>query len=281
MYLFAIGALLALIGISVGVFLGSSFSERNAKNQKPNPKPDAAEAASKTGTTERRRFWFSSGNSAEFAQQFQTWAGSNLQDEELRNWVNSLSKEQVRALTEQLAGFCRSLGFELNWLTEQRLNGTPGLERSAREIVERYCAACWQATVVQGDLQQFKKLLDLVEQPFSREHKAITLKLYAELVRREVVPTMAPELAVAPEQERQEHIARSLKDIAGKNWSVLMEAYNVATQGPEASRAEAEKEPWTEGIRRAVRPRRGRATPEEKLSDEIPVQSATPSESAS
>jgi hypothetical protein len=281
MYLFAIGALLALIGISVGVFLGGYFSERDTQKPNSTPKSESASTATKTGSTERRWFWFSSGNSAEFAQQFQAWAGNNLQDEELRNWLKSLSKEQVRALTEQLAAFCSSLGFELGWLTEQRLTGTPELERSAREIVERYCAACWQATVVQGDLQQFKKLLELVEQPFSRDHKAVTQKIYTELVRREVVPAMSPELSVAPEQERQEHIARSLKDVAGKNWSVLMESYNVVTQGSDAPKAEAEKETWSDGIRRAVRPRRGRATPEEKLSDALPAQQATPNESTS
>lgn len=211
-----------IVCVLAGVYLGGYLAERRENPAKA--KPDVTPTQPATG----RRWWFgSAAKQPDRAAQFQNWASAHFQDPDLRNWIAGLSKEQCKALTEHLTSFCNSLGFELDWLTSQRLASTQELGPSAALIVEHYCTACFQATTVQSGFQHFKKALDLVEQPFSRDHKPTTQKVYAELVRRNAVPPMTPELMLASEQERQDEIARALKEVSRTNWATFIAAFEA------------------------------------------------------
>ncbi len=254
MSLFLFGSLMVAIGVISGVYLGNYLTERETRKEQAAKAAKAAQPAEVTPPqpTEKRRLWIFPAKQPDQALQFQTWASANLQNAELRTWIVGLSKEQIHALAEQLAAFCSSLGFNLDWLTGERLVGNPELEPMAAMIIEHYCTACFQATTVQSDFQQFKQALELVDQPFSREHKPLTLKVYAELVGRNVVPPMSPDLMVAGEQERQVQIAQALKEVATNKWMTFMTAFAAATQvdGPAKPKAD-----WIGTLRRPFRPR--------------------------
>ncbi len=223
MGVFVIGALLTIVA---GVLV-SNYLMDHQKHVEAETTP-AASLAKSLGTqiAAKRRLWFAANTQSELVQQFQTWATTDLSDAELRTWMRGLTIDQVRALTEHLDTFCRSMGFELSWLTARRFVGN-AQRQAAQTIIEHYCTACWQATLVQADFQRFKQVVDLLDQPFSREHKPVTQKLYADLVRRKLAPPITPELSVASEQARQAFVASSLKELAPSNWAVLEEAIHT------------------------------------------------------
>lgn len=270
--------LIVVVCVIAGVYLGSYLAdrrERKAAEVQSSPAPSAP-----AQPTARRR-WFGASKQPDQALQFQNWASAHLQNADLRRWIAGLSKEQIQALTEHLTAFCSNLGFDLDWLTSQRLASSPELEPTAATIIEHYCMACFQATTVQSDFQHFRQALDLIEQPFSREHKPITQKLYTELVRRNVVPPMSAEHMLANEQERQAEIARVLKETARSNWAAFMAAF------AEVSRSEQpqHKGGLTASLRNTFRLREvtfpaGRKTtaaPEAPAAD-LNAQAAVPSE---
>lgn len=229
MELFVIGVLLAAVaGVLVSNYLADRQSQKQTDEEQATSAATAPARAVGTLAATRRRLWFSSDNQSELPQQFQAWAITDLDDAHVRDWIGGLSVEQVQTLTEHLSAFCTSLGFELSWLTARRLVGDTSIH-AARAIIEHYCTACWQATLVQTDLQQFRHVINLVDQPFSREHKLVTQKLYADLVRRNAAPPITPELSVAPEIERHEFVAHALRELATHDWALLADAYAAAT----------------------------------------------------
>lgn len=275
MFLFLFGAIVATAGVIGGVYLGGYLAEREGRKGEPkqHPSPAAPAETPPAPPAEKRRLWFVPANRPDQALLFQTWASANFQNGELRTWIAGLSKEQIHALAEQLAAFCTSLGFNLDWLANQRLSSNPSLESAAITIVEHYCTACLDATTVQGAFQQFKKALDLIEQPFSREHKPITQKLYAELVRRNAAEPMSPDLMVASEQARQEHIARMLKEISTSSWTTFMDTFEEVTRVDPAAKP---KEGWGSTLRRPFRQRETvPAVPVENSTINLDPQAAT------
>ncbi|WP_129672985.1 hypothetical protein [Candidatus Chloroploca sp. Khr17] len=267
MSLFIFGSIVAIVSVITGIYLGGRMAEREEQKSKELPvaAPTPVSEATSDAPAEKRRFWFGASNQSEQALQFQKWASANLPNAELRTWIDGLSKEQVSALADQLAHFCTNLGFNLDWLTNQRLSGNPSLEKAAIAIVNHYCSACFQATTIQGDFEFFKQALELLDQPFSREHKLITQKIYADLVRREAAPALSPDLMVANEQARQEQIGVMLREAATNNWTIFMAVFE------EASRADgATKKPsWGSSLRNTFRRR-------EPTSHAAPAASAEP-----
>ncbi|NTV63601.1 MAG: hypothetical protein HGA65_08710 [Oscillochloris sp.] len=262
MFLLFFGAVMAIVGVMAGVYLGSRMIEREGGTpRKPQNKASAQQAEpAPTQPAERRRFWFAPSQQPDQALQFQNWASTRLQNAELREWIAALSKEQVHALAEQLSAFCDNLGFNLEWLTSQRLVSNPKLEPTAVVIVEHYCTACLQATSAQSDFQLFKKALEMLDQPFTREHKLITQRLYADLVRRNIAQPMSPDLMVANEQARQEQISRVLKDVSTTNWVTFMLAFEDAARADEAAKP---KTSWNSTLRNPFRPREAAASAEQ------------------
>lgn len=228
---FLIGALLIIVA---GVLLSNYLIDRGAQKRGDEQAALPAEAPASPAeapANEKRRPWLAAGGQPELAQQLRAWAVADLQDAQLRGWISTLSTEQLQAMAEHLATFCSSLGFELSWLIGRRFPHEAQRE-TARAVVEHYCAACWQATRARGDFQRFEQIVGLLDQPFSREHRPLTQRLYADLVRRRAVPPITPELSVAPEHERHAFVARALKEIAASDWGILEEAYAGAAPAP-------------------------------------------------
>lgn len=243
------------LGIVVGVMLANYLAERKAKAEEA-PVADAPTeqpAATTSSPPAKRRFWFGGKDQNDQIQTFQNWTNAKLEQPELRAWLGSLNNEQLRALIEQLDTFCHQLGFDLAWLTNETLQKNPELEAMALAVVEHYCSACCQAASAQNGFQQFRQLLDLVEQPFNREHKPISQQIYADLVRRDIVPAMAPDLMVATEQARQTAMANAVKDVAATNWPALAESFNTVTSQEDAQGKA--KDGWSQRLRNPFRSR--------------------------
>lgn len=234
------------IGVLAGVFLANYLAERKVKTAPAPATPEPSETSPSQAA--KRRFWLGGNKPTDQVKLFQTWAQAKLESPEVRTWLASLTNEQVSALIEQLDSFCHNLGFDLAWLTSESLHKTPELESKAITVVEHYCNACLEAANAQVGFQQFRQLLDLVEQPFSRENKAVAQQLYPELVRRDIVPAMTPDLMVAAEQARQQAIAAALKDAAATNWTALMDVFTtLKTQHDPAAHA---KVSWNQRLRK-------------------------------
>lgn len=212
-------AAVAVVVSSLAVYIDRRLQARKgdtpAIEETPKPKVSETEEAPpkknrwEAVTNWRNRLTMTNGRK-ELGGQFQAWVTSHVGDEQLRDWIAGLSPEASKALMEELSDFCNNLGFELRWLFDDTLQQDPEIDREAQSVVIAYCTACWHAAKSHDDFELFKMVQQVTEQPFVRKHQALSRRLFAELVKRDVAPPIPAELFVADEKERQEHMARAI-----------------------------------------------------------------------
>lgn len=149
---------------------------------------------------------------------FDSWVKENLSHRpEIQQWLTSLSGEAKQILVDRIAEFANDLNIELIWLLEHRLESYPDLKQVLTEVIIDYCSACWRAIKIQENVQLIKMLDTLERDPANKQYRHLGEKIYTELVNRAILPAPKPELVMAPENERWQHIAESLQQAATTN----------------------------------------------------------------
>lgn len=156
-------------------------------------------------------------NKQEHAEHFQQWISTNIENETLKQWLLALSPDAIRALTMQLNEFCSDLNCELSWLFENRLENDPEIERMLRDMVVSYCTACWHASQGYTDFELFKVIDEVEQNPFSRKNRDMSTKLFANLVKEDLAPSIPTELFMSSEKERQSHMSQAIHQAATSN----------------------------------------------------------------
>ncbi|MDH3602589.1 MAG: hypothetical protein OEU26_23495 [Candidatus Tectomicrobia bacterium] len=169
---------------------------------------------------------------ADMPQQFREWVvGAAGDDTAIKNWLNALSDEGLKAFTKHVATFCSDMGFELQWLVEKRFDKNPDLAQSVESIVLHYCRACLQSAEIQGDLEVYKQLLAYEEAPSSRQNRAFGEKLFAKVVEEGLVSaSMSEYLGLSPKQ-RQERALEGIGEAAAKDNEVFIRAVRDVVRG--------------------------------------------------
>jgi hypothetical protein len=155
-----------------------------------------------------------SGRQAVLPQQFRNWVTEALgKEKDLQAWLLSLPEEGAHTLVEHLADFCSGLGLRLFWLVTGSLEQEPDLAQVMEDIVVAYCSACRKAVLVQEQAQTFRTLQAVQNDPFGKEQRDLSRKLYAELIN-EGMAESPPELFLASEEKRQAHITQAIRQAA-------------------------------------------------------------------
>ena len=126
-------------------------------------------------------------------------------------WLATLSPQETEAFCDEVARFTASLGFDLAWLVDDKLNGQPELKQAIEDAVALYSIAAWRANTVQSRVRAFLAFQQWLAYP--NRHRALGQKLYGELVRQGLVMT-SPDLYLAPEKERTAAAIRAIKELA-------------------------------------------------------------------
>jgi hypothetical protein len=208
-------AVAAVIGATIAIFV-----DRGIQARKKAAQAETVQEQSQKGHLLQPVFNLRNrliGKNHEQAKKFQAWVDAHIDDIELKAWLTGLSPQAASALSEQLADFCVNLGFELNWLLDDNLSQDPEIEQEALAVVTAYCRACWHAAQSYTDFELFKLLQDMKQAPFARKHRDLGRNLFGELVKREMAASVPPELFLASEKERQEHMTRAIQQAAEAN----------------------------------------------------------------
>ncbi len=149
-------------------------------------------------------------------QGFQDWAKKRLTSREkaLKNWLMTFSPEEAEAFTKQLNTFCATVNIELIWLIDEQLDKNSELKKTAKKVVVSYCQACFQAAQAQSDFQAWGAYQRMIENPSSKAHRALSKKLFVELVKQDMAPTIPPNLFLAAEEEQQAYIMEAIQQAA-------------------------------------------------------------------
>jgi len=160
----------------------------------------------------------------ELARRFKAWVANASLNKQARlydslpiategfaAWLAALPPQETEAFCDKVARFTASLGFDLAWLVDAKLDGQPELEQAIEEAVALYSIAAWRANTVQSQVRVFLAFQQWLAHP--NRHRALGQKLYGELVRQGLVMT-SPDLYLAPEKERAAEAVRAIKEIA-------------------------------------------------------------------
>lgn len=213
-------AVVAVVGATIAVIVDRRLQAQKKSEQQEKDTAQKQEKQAESGsmlqyvTNVRNRLL---GNKQETAKKFQTWADANIEDSDLKAWLTGLSPEAASALVDQLADFCANLGFELPWLIDEQMDKDPEINQEATAVVTSYCRACWRAAQSYNDFELFKVIGEIEHSPFARKNQELARRLFGELVKREMAASVPPELFLASEKERQEHMATAIKQAAETN----------------------------------------------------------------
>lgn len=100
------------------------------------------------------------------APRFRAWVERDLGGEPLlRNWLLSLSPEQLQLLVKHLLTHCEQLSVELNWLLEEQPDVAAEVKQTVHEIVVAYCASILKAVQMKPTLDQLHTSEDQAPTP--------------------------------------------------------------------------------------------------------------------
>jgi hypothetical protein len=179
--------------------------------------------------------------SASLKQQARLSDGMPAAAEGFTAWLAALSPRETEAFCDKVARFCASLGFDLAWLVDDKLNGQPELKQAVEDAVALYSIAAWRANGVQVQVRAFLAFQQWLAQP--SRHRALGQKLYSELVKQGLVLT-SPELYLATEKERTAEAIRAIKEVAEtKPAAFNVVLYDTVSPKPVAVPAKLEPAP--------------------------------------
>lgn len=143
--------------------------------------------------------------------QTQLYAGLPTAAEGFAAWLAALSPQETEAFCDKVARFTASLGFDLAWLVDDKLDDQPELKQAIEQAVALYSIAAWRANTVQRQMRAFLAFQQWLAKP--SQNRALGQKLYSQLIKQGLVLT-SPDLYLATEKERQAEAVRAIKQVA-------------------------------------------------------------------
>jgi len=155
------------------------------------------------------------GGDVDTVDTFRSWIDSAFDENpEIRQWLGSLSDEQLEAYTSYLADFCQDMGFELEWLFDANIAREPELAKALEKIVLQYSQASYQAVSTQQEIMAFKALSDYLQNPVSRQNLPLSQKVFGKLIEQGLTPINISDHLSLSNRERKEQITQTIQTIA-------------------------------------------------------------------
>ena len=142
------------------------------------------------------------------SRQTQMYDNLPTQADGFTNWLGGLSDKEMGAFSEKVARFAATLGFDLEWLVNDKVNDYPQLKQAIEEAVSLYSIAAWRANNVQQEVRAFLAFKAWLADP--SKNRALGQKLYSALVQQGLVMT-SPDLYLGTEKERMGEAVRAIK----------------------------------------------------------------------
>ena len=153
----------------------------------------------------------------DLATQFRTWVTGAFDEEpEIRQWLSSLSGEQLEAYTTYLENFCQDMGFELSWLLEGRMAQEPALSSKLEKILLRYSQASHEAVSTQQEVMAFTALYDYLQKPVSHQNLALSQKVFGKLIEKGLTPINISDHLSLSGRERKIQISQVIQATAAE-----------------------------------------------------------------
>lgn len=182
---------------------------------------------------------------------FVTWvADLSGMGEAFKTWVEGLAPHQVEEFAQGAASFASGLGVELAWLLDGKMDEDADLKQEIEDAMVLYCQGYWKAALVQEDTETFAAFLAWQDDP--KKHRDLSQRLFARLVEDGTIAT-SPDLYLASEKERWDHIVQSLRDFAGRDRSAFLALFKQVRATP--TTAEPAPEPVEEAPKKKSRSR--------------------------
>ncbi len=163
--------------------------------------------------------------SAELPQQFTQWLNEQAEKpaQQLAERLAVLPNEQQVIFTTQVADFCSTLNFELEWLIDQKLERDPHLQAELTQVVIDYAQVQWRAMILQPDLYTFITVELWLQEPTSTAHREMARQLFNELSDRELV-SVSPNMLLASDEERVDYSVQMVRQVAKEDHQAFQSA---------------------------------------------------------
>ncbi len=143
------------------------------------------------------------------AQSFLTWL------------TEGVSASESKTFTQQVAAFCGTMHFNLEWLTDPDLAKDPQLAQALGDAVTLYSLASWKANQAQADIKVFAAWKAWQQDPLGKEQRDLTQKLFARLVEQNLSSPPSPQLFLAGEKDRLAYAVQAIRQVGDSNMPAI------------------------------------------------------------
>ncbi len=188
-----------------------------------------------------------------FPQRFKEWLIDTLTQKEpsagslsgpdraFTTWLADLSVEEVESFSRQVANFCSGSNFELAWLVDSQLDNNPELKHIVEGAVVYFCRMQWQALLLQDDIKVLSTFWAWQTNPAKKEQQELGQQLFVKLLEKGLLSVPPPELFLAPEKERQSHMAQAIREFAVQDRQTLNATLKEIIFAPDDTSASTEE----------------------------------------
>ena len=168
------------------------------------------------------------------AADFRVWlAQATAGEADLRDWLAGLSDGQFADFTDNVAAFCASTGFELEWLVHEEFSRMPQLAENGGQVVVNYCRACLQAAAAQAGLESFRLYREYTQNPGSRKGRAYGEKLLDRLLEAGLTTVSLSDFLGAAPKAKQQQVLQAIQSAAEKEPAAFNRVLNAMASGAE------------------------------------------------
>ena len=162
------------------------------------------------------------------------WGEQHLTDEEVRQWLASLSPPETKQLLRQFSQFCKQENISLNMLFHDQFDNNDALREHVTDVASSYLHAAWRRADVREDVEAHLFFANYQKSPKRKKYRDFSRNLYLSLIQAELVeaPSLSDSIMLT-ERKQQKAAREAIMQVAQVNRpafnTVLKEALREAT----------------------------------------------------
>ena len=136
------------------------------------------------------------------------WGEQHLTDEEVKQWLASLSPQETKQLLQQFKQFCKQENVNLNLLFHDQFGNNDALREHLIDVASSYLHAAWRRASIREDLAAHLFFAGYQKSPKRRKYRDFSRDLYLGLIQAELVEAPSLSDSIMLTERKQQKAAR-------------------------------------------------------------------------
>jgi len=145
----------------------------------------------------------------------------------IQSWLTTWSADEITQFCQHWSAYCTGLGFDLTWVLNQKLEGTP-LELELQQIALAYIPLYQQALAQHSEIANFKQVVNWRAQIKEADYQQLNQTLFIQLSHQQLISPPPVEVYCADEETRLAYMHKTLLKVSKEHLAEFIKALTEA-----------------------------------------------------